>query len=207
MILKGKTALILILVIITVITCATVVGVANLKGVSCAINSDVKLAFDGVVTKFNTTEGYNIPTLMYSGRAFVPLAPLCEKLGLAVTWDDKTSTINITSKNNEENVAILESGDEENKIKLNSIGTVKLKGNATTGYTWNYTISDQDVIELDSKSFESQDLNLVGSPRNYIWNFKPIKTGTTKITFKYYRPWEGPQTAGDTKEFNISVEE
>lgn len=69
---------------------------------------------------------------------------------------------------------------------------IKLYGNGTTGYIWNYVIENNDVILLSEENFESEnkDEQVVGAGGNYIYTFKGQKEGTSKITFTYQRPWE-----------------
>ena len=92
----------------------------------------------------------------------------------------------------------------KNILNTGETGTVTLKGNPTTGYSWHYTIDDDSIIKLDSES-SVPDSGLMGAGSTFTWNFKALKPGETKITFHYYRPWESlpPQ---QTEEFTIKVQ-
>jgi predicted secreted protein len=109
------------------------------------------------------------------------------------------------------NAKLLEPSNTENSSIPNSLnvgetGRVVLKGNPTTGYTWHYTIEDNDIVELDSEN-ATQDSELIGAGSTYTWNFKALKAGQTKIIFKYYRDWEGEAsaTADNTVEYLLGV--
>lgn len=98
---------------------------------------------------------------------------------------------------------VLDSKDS-NVLNIGQNGKVVLKGNPTTGYTWHYTIEDNNIIKLASES-SIQDSNLMGAGSTFIWNFKALKAGETKITFKYYRDWESSAKDTDTVEYTITV--
>ena len=68
--------------------------------------------------------------------------------------------------------------------------SVSLKGNPTTGYQWHTTIEDPSVVHLISETSVS-DSTLIGAGSTYLWDFQGLAPGTSKITFKYYRSWEG----------------
>ena len=91
-----------------------------------------------------------------------------------------------------------------NVINVGNNGTVTLKGNPTTGFEWKYAIADNSVIKLDSES-SIVDSNAIGAGSTFTWNFKAMKAGETKITFKYYRSWEGEASAEQTIEYLIKV--
>jgi predicted secreted protein len=91
-----------------------------------------------------------------------------------------------------------------NELTTGDTADVTLKGNPTTGYTWQYTIADESIIKLDGESSVT-DSDLIGAGSTFTWNFKALKPGETKITFKYYRAWEGNENAQQTVEYIIKV--
>ena len=93
-----------------------------------------------------------------------------------------------------------------NNSKLNETVSIKLEENPSTGYTWNYEISGKDAAKLisDNSVYLGKE-GVKGAPINRTLNFKILKKGTTKITFKYYRSWEGKQKAIKTIEYKINV--
>lgn len=96
------------------------------------------------------------------------------------------------------------SSDTKNQLNTGDTGSVTLKGNPTTGYTWQYKIQDESVVKLDTES-SVPDSGLIGAGSTFTWNFKALKPGTTTITFKYYRTWEGEASALQTEEYTVTV--
>lgn len=95
---------------------------------------------------------------------------------------------------------------EVNTLSVGDIGQVLLDGNASTGYSWHYTLSSDDIISLISEYYTSSAIpGIVGAGGTYTWNIKALKAGDTTITFKYYSEWEGEQTALHTVVFDIMV--
>lgn len=92
---------------------------------------------------------------------------------------------------------------------------INLDGNPTTGYSWKYDMDVDGIIKEDSNQYKQDDpnLNLVGVGGSYTWKFSALKEGTTKITFKYSRPWEKEAIKTKTymfivdKELKITVKE
>ncbi|MCK5849226.1 MAG: protease inhibitor I42 family protein [Caldisericia bacterium] len=85
--------------------------------------------------------------------------------------------------------------------------TVKLEENATTGYEWNFTIADADVLELVTDSFAKPDSEngMVGEAGEHTWVFKAIGKGMTQIDFNLSREWEEGSSPAETKIYNIDV--
>lgn len=101
----------------------------------------------------------------------------------------------------------LEASGTKNTIKVGDNFKVVLKGNPSTGYAWNYTIDSNDVIKLISKDEVQDKSNVVGSPSTFTWNFKSLKAGQVKLTYKYYQGWlgEAATTKENTIEYLITV--
>lgn len=82
---------------------------------------------------------------------------------------------------------------KENMISVNVGANFKLnlKSNPTTGYQWQLAAPlDKSVLELVSSEYIAPNTNLTGADGKEIWIFKAVKSGKTKISFKYVRPWE-----------------
>ncbi|OHD07655.1 MAG: hypothetical protein A2086_16110 [Spirochaetes bacterium GWD1_27_9] len=124
------------------------------------------------------------------------------------TKDSTTTTISqtVNYNNYKSNLSFLIE-DNTSDIFLNTDYLIELEGNPSTGYWWYYTIGDNTIIKnIDSKTFDFHSGEfIVGAPIIGIWKFKCLKIGETKITFKYYRSWEGEDSASETKIFNIKV--
>lgn len=70
---------------------------------------------------------------------------------------------------------------------------ITLISNASTGYGWQYEISDTSVLSLKDEEYiqkDTGDIPLYGTPgiQNYV--FKAEKAGTVKVTLRYLRPWD-----------------
>lgn len=60
-----------------------------------------------------------------------------------------------------------------------------LKTNGGVPYEWEYTIADEEIVELVKRESEEVDKNSAGGRVNIHYFFKGKKEGTTTITFKY----------------------
>lgn len=102
---------------------------------------------------------------------------------------------------------VLESSGIQNSFKVGDSFKVVLKGNPSTGYAWNYTMDSKNMIELSSSNEVPDKKNVAGSGSTFTWRFKALKAGQVKLTYKYYRGWEGEATAAkeDTIEYLITV--
>lgn len=83
---------------------------------------------------------------------------------------------------------------------------IELVGNPSTGYTWEYEVSEENVIKLVSDKFVSENKNLTGAPGTYKYEFKGLKPGSVTLTFKYYRSWL-PDEIETEKVYYLMVDE
>ena len=68
---------------------------------------------------------------------------------------------------------------------------ITLSENATTGYMWSYTMSEEGIVEETSAEYTSRDKEcLVGAASDKTWTFKALKPGNVTLTFSYARSWE-----------------
>ena len=83
-----------------------------------------------------------------------------------------------------------------------SIFTIKLKSNPSTGYTWSIDY-DKKLLKLVSAIYEppyssSKTMQRIGAPGHEIWTFKMVPPSaassalikSTAIRFSYQRAWE-----------------
>ena len=84
--------------------------------------------------------------------------------------------------------------------------TIELKGNPTTGYSWFYEIEDDSVISIEEDVKYLGSKGMVGAPSLFTYTVTARKSGNTKITFEYKRPWE-TQPALETKVYKVSVDD
>lgn len=74
----------------------------------------------------------------------------------------------------------------------NTIMTIKLEGNPTTGYEWNCKSSNEDVINQSENLYtpNSNEEGKTGVGGIYTFSFKAIKEGMSTISCNYKRSWE-----------------
>lgn len=96
--------------------------------------------------------------------------------------------------------------DADNQLSAGDLCRIMLSGNPTTGYSWNYEVSDEAVAAPVCGSYVSQaGEGIVGGGGTYSWDFKALTAGESTITFKYYRTWEGQASAVQTVVYRVTV--
>ncbi len=93
----------------------------------------------------------------------------------------------VCSKN--ETFTIADSGKTFTTSKGDTIN-VDLKGNYTTGYTWNIVSCDDKVIKMTKNAYAPDSLQLAGSGGMQHYQFSVVGTGKTKLKITYNRVWE-----------------
>ena len=70
--------------------------------------------------------------------------------------------------------------------------TVELAGNATTGYSWAYTIDPEGIVQdvSDDYNQDSAPGGMTGVGGTYTFTFESVSQGEATITFTYQRVWE-----------------
>ncbi len=92
-------------------------------------------------------------------------------------------------------------------ISVNQEFVLALGSNPTTGYGWQESY-DESILELVEKTYkpgEATKQGMVGAGGVEYFRFEPLKTGKTKITLVYKRPWEEPTSQDVTKVFIINI--
>ncbi|HAY21821.1 MAG TPA: hypothetical protein DCY27_06575 [Desulfobacterales bacterium] len=67
---------------------------------------------------------------------------------------------------------------------------VTLPSNPSTGYGWKIASYDKDFLQLKSHRYQKPDKVLPGAPGREMFEFLPLKTGSTTIILHYQRPFE-----------------
>lgn len=70
---------------------------------------------------------------------------------------------------------------------------IRLEGNVTTGYSWQVVEIDEKAVHRVSEDYvESKqgDQQVVGSGGTFVFRFKALAQGQTKVKIVYQRPWE-----------------
>ena len=95
--------------------------------------------------------------------------------------------------------------DTNISVKTGDEFTIKLDENPTTGYQWNYTISDESVLEISKDEYvngsNAQDVAGAGGER--FLTFVAKSKGSTVIDMVYERSWEKNE---DDEKISFQVE-
>lgn len=93
-------------------------------------------------------------------------------------------------------------------VKVGDEVAVVLDENPSTGYGWAYKEEPEGFLKelgKESKSFAEE--RMIGAGVTSAWKFEVISEGEVKLTYLYYRSWEGEETAVHKKEFIIKIKE
>jgi predicted secreted protein len=98
---------------------------------------------------------------------------------------------------------------EDIKLKTGESTTIKLKGLATAGYEWNYSIdTNKDLITI-SKDFiltEKLTQKNMGTSADEVFTITANNKGFVIITFFQQRNWEKNVDPVNKKKIKISIE-
>jgi inhibitor of cysteine peptidase len=81
---------------------------------------------------------------------------------------------------------------------------VKLKGNPTTGYTWETAEVDETILKPMGAAEFKPDRDAIGAGGTLTLHFKAVGEGTTRLRLIYHRPFE--KNTPPIKSFEIDVE-
>ena len=92
----------------------------------------------------------------------------------------------------------------QKSFKSDSI-TIELKGNPSTGYTWEAVLASENIVEIskDVKYLGSE--GMVGAPSMFYFTVSSLAEGSTVLTLEYKRPWEEKDPL-EKKVYNITVD-
>jgi inhibitor of cysteine peptidase len=85
---------------------------------------------------------------------------------------------------------------------------ITLESNPTTGFGWQLSGIDEDLLALIESRYEpgeNAEQGMVGAGGNEVWTFKALTTGVTTISMEYSRPWEGGEKAVQTFEVTVTI--
>jgi inhibitor of cysteine peptidase len=80
---------------------------------------------------------------------------------------------------------------------------IRLKGNATTGYSWNVAACDKAVIQLANSQYVPNQPHLAGSGGVQHYTFKIVGKGRTMLKVTYQRVWEKDVPPAQTFELQV----
>ncbi|MBU0651005.1 protease inhibitor I42 family protein [bacterium] len=106
------------------------------------------------------------------------------------------------------NVVSLSNETNQIQVNIGEIFDISLNSNPSTGYSWKAFYSE-DFIKQESVVYAPDKTKkiVVGSGGISRFTFKALKQGETEIIFKYFRPWEAPETAVEIKKYIITINE
>jgi len=91
----------------------------------------------------------------------------------------------------------LEVGD---KIRL------ELCSNPTTGFQWEYQMTQENVLKEEDHDYEEPDGDVIGAAGLELWTFEAVEEGTTEVLMTYSQPWEGGEKEEWTYTMTVTVE-
>lgn len=85
---------------------------------------------------------------------------------------------------------------------------IRLEGNPSTGYNWDFQkgfdTTMAKFIKSETKS-TNQDENVVGAPSVFSWTFTALKEGSTEATLVYKRQWESDPVNDKTVIIQVTI--
>jgi inhibitor of cysteine peptidase len=114
-------------------------------------------------------------------------------------WEGISSTVDIKVYNVKIVKEIKDSDKEKQLLQSLTVNAkagdnllVVLEENPSTGYTWEYEITNTDVISLKNEKTINK-AERPGAPATKQWTFNVLGEGCTMIEFKLHRSWEETQ--------------
>ncbi|MBN2442174.1 MAG: protease inhibitor I42 family protein [Spirochaetales bacterium] len=95
-------------------------------------------------------------------------------------------------------------GDYDFIIGIDEVFTITLSTNPSTGYGWFYTISDPNVVVLDSDAVTNCG-SAPGSPCEHTFVFRGVGAGEARIDLEYYREFDDPIVVAGARTFAVRV--
>jgi predicted secreted protein len=90
-------------------------------------------------------------------------------------------------------------------VRRSELVLIRLRSNPSTGNNWHIEELDTDVVLPLCNAFVPDDPDLFGSPGDLKWFFQAESAGETDLVLKYYRIWEGPDSASKTLHLRFVV--
>ncbi|MBO5482694.1 MAG: protease inhibitor I42 family protein [Spirochaetaceae bacterium] len=92
----------------------------------------------------------------------------------------------------------------QKSFKSDSI-TIELKGNPSTGYTWEAVLASENIVEISKDVKYLGGEGMVGAPSMFNFTVSSVSAGSTILTLEYKRPWE-EKAPLEKKVYNITVD-
>ena len=92
----------------------------------------------------------------------------------------------------------------QKSFKSDSV-TIELKGNPSTGYTWEAVLASENIVEISKDVKYLGGEGMVGAPSMFYFTVSSLSSGNTVLTLEYKRPWEEKEPL-EKKVYNITVD-
>ena len=92
----------------------------------------------------------------------------------------------------------------QKSFKSDSV-TIELKGNPSTGYTWEAVLASENIVEISKDVKYLGGEGMVGAPSMFYFTVSSLASGNTVLTLEYKRPWEEKEPL-EKKVYNITVD-
>ena len=92
----------------------------------------------------------------------------------------------------------------QKSFKSDSV-TIELKGNPSTGYTWEAVLASENIVEISRDVKYLGGEGMVGAPSMFYFTVSSLSSGNTILTLEYKRPWEEKEPL-EKKVYNITVD-
>ena len=135
---------------------------------------------------------------------FLTLAVLLSLSSCIITSRD--INVEITCDQFNENHDALHHMMNEFQVEINDKIRVKLCSNPTTGFQWEYEMSDENVLNEEDHDFEEPRGDILGAPGIEVWTFEAVAKGTTVVGLAYSQPWEDGEKEKWTYTMTVTVE-
>ena len=84
--------------------------------------------------------------------------------------------------------------------------TLEIPENPTTGYSWEYSFSeDSTVLVIEDRYIPAEGNGMAGAGGVHFYKLKGIEEGDTVMTFRYRRPWEKDTEIAETRRLHLHV--
>ena len=93
----------------------------------------------------------------------------------------------------------------EFQVEIGDKIRVKMCSNPTTGFQWEYEMSNERVLKEEDHDFEEPKGNVPGASSIEFWTFEAVEKGTTEVRMEYSQPWEGGLKAEWTYTMTVTV--
>ena len=95
---------------------------------------------------------------------------------------------------------------DEFEVEVGDKIRLELCSNQTTGFEWEYQMTQENVLKEEDHDFEEPEAGTVGAAGIELWTFEAVEKGTTEVRMEYSQPWEGGLKAEWTYTVTVTVE-